>query len=608
MSKFKFDVFLSYNTKDGPVVKEIALRLRDEFGLGIWFDSWNMIPGEPLQEQIEVGLKNCEATVIFIGKAGFGKWQNEEMRMAVAKRVSDPSTRVFAVWLPTAPKRKSNLPEVLKRYPWVDFRKGIDDSDIWRKLIAGIKKVPPAEISIQTPNDRTSDDSDKDDVQKLWESIPPKQWLNYFGEVQAAVREPKDIEFPQILETETGKTLDAELQNFLRSDKRLLIIHGQSGIGKSVFLREKCREFSSDAISAFKDLHPETYREDNLLFPPIPIPIYYSLLSRRIESSQELASSLAEYISHPLGRKTAEQAVDQLFNSKLIRWIVFFDNFDRLPDSDEKREKFIEALVSFLDKFSNFQVVLATRLGYERIPVNDWRKIDITISCLNSEKIFNGVMNVTEMPQAADDIKQLLLTENDLMTICSIPRHLNGFLRLVKDIGSKPLENNDIPDENPYQPFENEHSKVRRGAFINAVYEEIRLDKGTRPVINENTDTDWYKKIGLLALKLDGRTSDFLIENALDVMSDQNDQRALNWTLDIGILQQVSASGRLKFYTKLTQLYFAANLLAEYREDEIPEIVIHYIKNATNDFNVELFDIYKDITARDPSQYLRRLE
>ena len=108
MSKFGIYVFLSYNTKDGPVVKEIALRLRDEFGLGIWFDSWNMIPGEPLQEQIEIGLKNCEATVIFIGKAGFGKWQNEEMRMAVAKRVAIPPLEFLLFGCQLLQKRKTN--------------------------------------------------------------------------------------------------------------------------------------------------------------------------------------------------------------------------------------------------------------------------------------------------------------------------------------------------------------------------------------------------------------------------------------------------------------------------------------------------------------------
>jgi hypothetical protein len=46
------DVFLSHNSTDKPAVESLAHRLRAE-GIEPWLDKWNLIPGNPWQEEIE---------------------------------------------------------------------------------------------------------------------------------------------------------------------------------------------------------------------------------------------------------------------------------------------------------------------------------------------------------------------------------------------------------------------------------------------------------------------------------------------------------------------------------------------------------------------------
>ena len=49
------DVFLSHNSRDKPLVEELARRLLN-MGVTPWLDIWNLIPGEPWQEAIEAAL------------------------------------------------------------------------------------------------------------------------------------------------------------------------------------------------------------------------------------------------------------------------------------------------------------------------------------------------------------------------------------------------------------------------------------------------------------------------------------------------------------------------------------------------------------------------
>lgn len=141
----KYNAFLSHNSQDKPIVEKIAKWLEDESKLSVWLDKWNLIPGDPWQEEIEIALDGSECCVVFLGPYGMGAWQNEEMRAAMEKRVSGKTLRVVPVLLPGAirPDKESQLPPFLRRLTWVEFREDRQEEDSLHRLVCGIKGIKP---------------------------------------------------------------------------------------------------------------------------------------------------------------------------------------------------------------------------------------------------------------------------------------------------------------------------------------------------------------------------------------------------------------------------------------------------------------------------------
>ncbi|MDX2037039.1 MAG: TIR domain-containing protein [Isosphaeraceae bacterium] len=142
----RYDVFLSHSSRDKPIVERLAVHLRDSENLDPFLDKWNLIPGQPWQEELENALRNSRAVAILVGDEEFGPWHHEEMRTVIAARVNQGrgGFAVIPVLLPgVPPERKAGLPSFLQRYTWVDFAKGIDDAESMHRLVCGIKGIPP---------------------------------------------------------------------------------------------------------------------------------------------------------------------------------------------------------------------------------------------------------------------------------------------------------------------------------------------------------------------------------------------------------------------------------------------------------------------------------
>jgi ABC-type multidrug transport system fused ATPase/permease subunit len=145
-------VFLSHNSADKPAVEEIARRLRDE-GIDPWIDTWQLVPGEKWQPSLEKALAEARASVVFFGPSGIGPWQDEEMRVAIDRRVREPSFRVVPVLLPGARRtRRSLVPPFMANVMWVEFHGSLDDDEAFRRLVAGIEGRPPSATSGPEPS------------------------------------------------------------------------------------------------------------------------------------------------------------------------------------------------------------------------------------------------------------------------------------------------------------------------------------------------------------------------------------------------------------------------------------------------------------------------
>lgn len=139
-----YDVFLCHNSIDKDMVEMIAQRLEDEASLRPFLDKWHLVPGEPWQEDLEKALDASTTCAVFVGANGLSPWENEEMRAALNERVVSKSLRVIPVLLPgTHDAKKHSLPRFLQRYTWVDFREGLQSSDAFQRLVAGITGRPP---------------------------------------------------------------------------------------------------------------------------------------------------------------------------------------------------------------------------------------------------------------------------------------------------------------------------------------------------------------------------------------------------------------------------------------------------------------------------------
>src|SRR5271166_3592340 len=101
---------------------------------------------------METALTDCATCAVFIGPSGFGVWQEEEMRAAIARRVNEARTvpnakdrfRVIPVLLPNSERpERGLLPPFLAAATWVEFRKSLDDQDAFHRLVCGIRGVEP---------------------------------------------------------------------------------------------------------------------------------------------------------------------------------------------------------------------------------------------------------------------------------------------------------------------------------------------------------------------------------------------------------------------------------------------------------------------------------
>jgi hypothetical protein len=150
---FKYNTFVSYSQRDKSVVQNLARRLADEAKLAVWLDEWNLIPGFPIQEQLEEGMDASQTVVVFVGPSGIGPWENLEMRAALQTAVRDRKRRVIPVLLPHAPE--TELPAFLALFAWVDLRSEPDDG--FHRLVSGIQgKAPGRRASARDPDPPTA--------------------------------------------------------------------------------------------------------------------------------------------------------------------------------------------------------------------------------------------------------------------------------------------------------------------------------------------------------------------------------------------------------------------------------------------------------------------
>jgi WD40 repeat protein len=204
-------VFLCHSGADKDAVETLATKLRVE-GFDVWLDTWNLVPGERFTPRILEALKRCSVIAVFLGPLGRGPWQNEEVDNAINTRARD-GVRIIPVLLPGATEDVAE--GLLENRTWVKFE-SLEDQDACRRLIAGIRGVPPGPAVMVLSKARI----DGCPYRGL-AAFGVNDWELFFGREKLAQR--------------ALEAIDALLRD--AGAVRCLSIVGASGTGKSSFAR-----------------------------------------------------------------------------------------------------------------------------------------------------------------------------------------------------------------------------------------------------------------------------------------------------------------------------------------------------------------------------------
>jgi len=133
-------VFLSYASEDKEAALRIATALRQS-GIGVWFDDWEIQPGDSLAAHVASTIAAKDVLVILLSRASVGSpWLRQEI-MPVLNR--DLSSRAITV-IP-AVLDDSDVPPELARYGSVDLR---DIPMGIQSLVQQLGEVPRIDFSV----------------------------------------------------------------------------------------------------------------------------------------------------------------------------------------------------------------------------------------------------------------------------------------------------------------------------------------------------------------------------------------------------------------------------------------------------------------------------
>lgn len=116
-------IFLSHNSKDKPVVEQVAIKLRDIYGQdNVFYDAWSIQPGDGIIDKMDEGLANCKFFFFFVSNNSLNsnmvkmEWQNALFKSAQNRIVFIPIRMDNSI-----------MPSLLMQSLYIDlFSQGLD--------------------------------------------------------------------------------------------------------------------------------------------------------------------------------------------------------------------------------------------------------------------------------------------------------------------------------------------------------------------------------------------------------------------------------------------------------------------------------------------------
>jgi len=476
--------------------------------------------------------------------------------------------------------------------------------------------------------------------------VVPDHWIEYGENILSIMGNARLIKAYQELYSDSGERLSVLVDKFLQSDKRLLVILGEAGVGKSTFIQRLVAELADSVKAAMK----EAARREEFVAPNCLVPVYFSLRNVQIMDDRHLAAELINHVnqyahfwenrpSHP----------ELLFEYKELNWLICFDGVDEIFNQEEIC-KFFSSIESFLRRYPYIRAILTARPNISGLKTLSQCYRVAAISCMKKEQINHYIASYLG-EKSCDEVIDFLKSDNDLWSLCSIPAYLEAAMQELAGIYANspeygqsliyqsrdPGTYSDLPSgtegggyvlPNPInadelvisEPLVNtiEESQVdvndelavdifpiRKSILIHRIYQYIwEREKDRRPLPVHYFDI-WWEHTGKLAIKVDGKRENFPYDFARKVFGE--DDRFLSWILNLGVLR--TEKSRLKFMTNLTKVYFAATYVLQHIEEETSDdtSVYQYIEQSSASFRTELLSMVRELGASDVPKLLDRI-
>jgi len=291
-------------------------------------------------------------------------------------------------------------------------------------------------------------------------------WLNYFHQTL----DDADS-FQQIIGYQEPKDLFEVTEQFLMDNgKRICVIEGPVGIGKTSYLEMMTRGWANENVAAL-----ETMRREHIVFPPIWVPVFISLRNRPFRNAEELTSFLLIHLQNQ-GLKGASPLPSSVFDTESIKWAFILDGLD------EQRENISDRIFDAIREFSAFhrfvKIFVSTR------PIIDFDRADARLTIysgpiMQTEEILKYLglffkskeeLGSTELELrdsirvsvSSEQVIEFLRSESDLWKLCSSPLFLEEIARFFIEtkISLPPREIKRLRKEN-----HEKHKQSRKNSF-----------------------------------------------------------------------------------------------------------------------------------------------
>lgn len=455
--------------------------------------------------------------------------------------------------------------------------------------------------------------------------IFPEQWKSYFSLLQERHQKSIRIEGYQELLTPNGKEVIEEIQDFLDSDKKVLVLIGEAAIGKTTLLER----FAYGRAELLEGDIRNQENFGNFYYPFGFIPIFVSLRDMRLQEVRQLENLLVDRLWEGLRYlDNRPEELYRLFENQEYHFVALLDGIDELFN-EQARRQFIRVLEDMTRRYpKQVKFILATRPPLPSF-AEEYRSeiVEIKIQPFTRQQI-RKYIEVYCDSKTLEKVEKWIYSNEELTKICSIPFYLETAL---PEIIGKYLPSEDASigesisdaieeDKDKYhndfesikavqsdelildQPIEvrtevpvseelaEEEQNIRIGVLLDRIYRKAWIRETQKKNFQPDDTRGFWSQTEQLAISvnLGEEISDEQIRHFMR-------KRARLFCLGLSVLTESEEMRAVRFFTELTQVIFAANQLKVFFEKN-PRRFKSKFDKFSNQFREKIIPILQDLS------------